>query len=134
MLRREDYAGVVPFDSFIAVSDFETYAALAEHIRYLEQNVTAYLRYFEWTKVFRKQSTDEHKRAHCHLCEYVHSNNHSSKVYYNIDTWWEGSQTAPHCVQFSLLVWWDFIILLAIAVMIATMVYIFFTRRSSSRY
>ncbi|XP_071854612.1 glycoprotein 3-alpha-L-fucosyltransferase A-like [Apostichopus japonicus] len=47
---RKDYEKVAPPHSFIHVSDFKNMTDLAEYIKYLDQNDTAYNEYFDWKK------------------------------------------------------------------------------------
>ncbi|VDK86730.1 unnamed protein product [Dibothriocephalus latus] len=44
----EDYYSIAPPNSYIHVSQFSTIGKLAEYIRYLDQNDTAYSAYFAW--------------------------------------------------------------------------------------
>ncbi|XP_039248424.2 4-galactosyl-N-acetylglucosaminide 3-alpha-L-fucosyltransferase 9-like [Styela clava] len=45
---KEDYLAFAPAGSFIYAEDFETSNKLIEYLRYLDQNDTAYLEYFQW--------------------------------------------------------------------------------------
>uniref|UniRef100_A0A914KX65 Fucosyltransferase n=1 Tax=Meloidogyne incognita TaxID=6306 RepID=A0A914KX65_MELIC len=44
----------IPDNVYIAVDDFNNVEELAEYLLYLQKNKTAYLKYFEWTKTYRK--------------------------------------------------------------------------------
>nr|CAD2181011.1 unnamed protein product [Meloidogyne enterolobii] len=44
----------IPDNVYIAVDDFNTVEELAEYLLYLQKNKTAYLKYFDWTKTYRK--------------------------------------------------------------------------------
>lgn len=65
---REDYERVAPPGSFIHVDDFVSTRHLAEYLRYLRGNRTAYEEYFRWRQRFH---VGEH-RAACDLCARVH--------------------------------------------------------------
>nr|XP_039248418.1 4-galactosyl-N-acetylglucosaminide 3-alpha-L-fucosyltransferase 9-like [Styela clava] len=45
---KKDYLAFAPAGSFIYAEDFETSNELIEYLRYLDQNATAYLEYFQW--------------------------------------------------------------------------------------
>ncbi|XP_038048484.1 4-galactosyl-N-acetylglucosaminide 3-alpha-L-fucosyltransferase FUT6-like [Patiria miniata] len=47
---REDFEKVAPPDSFIHVSDFPSLEALAEYLRFLDQDDALYNSYFDWRK------------------------------------------------------------------------------------
>ncbi|WKY04732.1 hypothetical protein Q1695_005610 [Nippostrongylus brasiliensis] len=65
----EDYG--IPPDSFIALSDFNSVAELADYLNYLRDNDQAYLEYFNWTKSYAKPSGYVGNAA-CRLCEDLH--------------------------------------------------------------
>ncbi|VDK43566.1 unnamed protein product [Dibothriocephalus latus] len=44
----EDYYSIAPPNSYIHMGQFPTLGKLAEYIRYLDQNDTAYSAYFAW--------------------------------------------------------------------------------------
>ncbi|CAJ0588826.1 unnamed protein product [Cylicocyclus nassatus] len=72
VLKRHIYEGAdIPSDSFIAADDFGSLEDLGLYLNFLRQNDTAYLRYFEWTKHFRKPNVYQTK-AFCKLCEDIH--------------------------------------------------------------
>ncbi len=45
---REDYFNMAPPNSYIHVDDFASPGHLAEYLRYLDRNDTAYASYFAW--------------------------------------------------------------------------------------
>nr|XP_039253289.1 4-galactosyl-N-acetylglucosaminide 3-alpha-L-fucosyltransferase 9-like [Styela clava] len=47
---REDVSAILPKRSFIHLEDFENLNKLAEYLKYLDSNDTAYLEYFNWWK------------------------------------------------------------------------------------
>ncbi|CAJ0588770.1 unnamed protein product [Cylicocyclus nassatus] len=75
VLKRRIYedAGIPP-TSFIAADDFDSLEDLGKHLNYLRKNDTAYLRYFEWTKRYRKPDVYE-TNAMCKLCEDIYKGN-----------------------------------------------------------
>ncbi|CAJ0591928.1 unnamed protein product [Cylicocyclus nassatus] len=69
--RRIYEAAGIPQHSFIAADDFQSLEELGSYLNFLRTNDTAYLRYFEWTRHFRKPEI--HKtEALCELCEDIH--------------------------------------------------------------
>ncbi|CAJ0602163.1 unnamed protein product [Cylicocyclus nassatus] len=73
VLKRRIYeAAGIPEHSYIAVDDFEDITELGNHLNFLLRNDTAYLRYFEWTKHFRKPDAYV-GHALCTLCEDIYS-------------------------------------------------------------
>uniref|UniRef100_A0A1I8AZS9 Fucosyltransferase n=1 Tax=Meloidogyne hapla TaxID=6305 RepID=A0A1I8AZS9_MELHA len=44
----------IPDNVYIAVDDFNNITELANYLLYLQRNKTEYLKYFEWTKTYRK--------------------------------------------------------------------------------
>ncbi|XP_039252419.2 3-galactosyl-N-acetylglucosaminide 4-alpha-L-fucosyltransferase FUT3-like isoform X2 [Styela clava] len=47
---KEDVSAILPNGSFIHMDDFENQNKLAEYLKYLDSNDTAYLEYFDWWK------------------------------------------------------------------------------------
>lgn len=87
VLGGADYRKLAIPGSYINVQDFHTVKQLAEHIKYLDNNDTAYNEYFEWKKHYRLESP-----AHlygCALCTALHSNKKNArKIYENFDEYW----------------------------------------------
>ncbi|VDK57623.1 unnamed protein product, partial [Cylicostephanus goldi] len=72
VMKRRIYEGAgLPKDSFIAVDDFHSLEDLGNYLNFLRKNDTEYLRYFEWTKHFRKPDTYV-SNALCKLCEDIY--------------------------------------------------------------
>ncbi|KAM7542815.1 hypothetical protein Aperf_G00000004747 [Anoplocephala perfoliata] len=69
---KEDYINVLPPHSFINVDDFKTIRELADYLRYLDKNHTAYAEYFAWKE---HGSIYVEKRLDCRLCGFVHQLN-----------------------------------------------------------
>lgn len=97
VLNRSIYDGILVPGSFIAVDDFESPRELADYLEYLARNNTAYLKYFEWTKHYKKPKPTA---QYCHLCKYLHEhwkeNNGLNKVIPDIGAWWYDSR---QCIQ-----------------------------------
>ncbi len=96
VLRRSDYIGKAPENSFIAVDDFESPKELAQYLYYLDRNNTAYFEYFLWREKFESYYFNEADYA-CKLCEKLHDPFlPDSKVYDDVHTWWH---TDGQCVH-----------------------------------
>ncbi|KAL5967622.1 Glycoprotein 3-alpha-L-fucosyltransferase A [Taenia solium] len=67
--RRDDYFNLAPPNSYIHVDDFHSPAHLAEYLRYLDGNNTAYAAFFAWKALgsIRKASM-----TFCRLCALYH--------------------------------------------------------------
>lgn len=81
-----NYSSVAPPYSVINAEDFKTVESLANYLKYLESNVTEYLRYFEWKKHY--YISKSRKWTVCKLCEMLNDPNEPSKTYDNIAKWW----------------------------------------------
>ncbi|KAI6198840.1 Glyco-tran-10-N domain-containing protein [Aphelenchoides besseyi] len=68
VLRKSDYVNLVPEGSFIAVDQFDSMDALTEHLEFLMNNKDEYLKYFEWTRHYERQSPNPIYRALCRAC------------------------------------------------------------------
>ncbi|CAK5123786.1 unnamed protein product [Meloidogyne enterolobii] len=61
-------------DSFIGADDFANAQELAKYLIEMSGNEKEYLRFFNWTRYYRKESVIEpSERAICKLCELAHS-------------------------------------------------------------
>ena len=113
----QDYAQVAPPGSFIHVDSFGSTKELAEYLKYLDQNGTAYMEYFEWQKKGRLVWT-HYLQLMCRVCALAHavrlhgnssvpgvhsahSNSNSNSresvdtgVYRSIEKWWKKSAKA----------------------------------------
>lgn len=81
--QRDICGDICPHQSFIAVDDFASVENLAEWLKYLARNDTAYLQYFRWkqfgvTASVVKMLFRSIDLVGCQLCE-MHSQNFSSK-------------------------------------------------------
>ncbi|CAH8825714.1 unnamed protein product [Trichobilharzia szidati] len=86
----EEYKRVSPPHSFIHVDEFESPAKLAEYMKYLDRNDTAYNEYFAWREHGAKD--DWMPRPECVLCLFAHVREqlepHSVP---NVSRWWNNA-------------------------------------------
>uniref|UniRef100_A0A0N4UDT0 Fucosyltransferase n=1 Tax=Dracunculus medinensis TaxID=318479 RepID=A0A0N4UDT0_DRAME len=78
VLRRKIVQNFVPPHSFIAVDDFKSAKHLADYLKYLMKNRTAYLEYFNWRRDYAvifldgvKHDSLEKPWGLCQLCRYI---------------------------------------------------------------
>lgn len=89
---REEYARLAPPHSFIHVEDFRDPQELAMYLVYLDGNATAYNEYFAWKR--RYVVRNEHgyfgsPSLHlCRMCEAVNRFQGMTKVYKDLDSFW----------------------------------------------
>ncbi len=91
VLGGADYKKVAPAKSYINVLDFANPLELAQHLKYISTNVTAYSEYFEWVPHFNvfKNEPANFARAMCQLCEAMHSPDlDQPMVYKDTQDWW----------------------------------------------
>ena len=67
VLGGANYTKFAPAKSFINPKDFQSISHLAEYIKYLDKNETAYAEYFEWKSYFRVLKYNQH--IFCQLCQ-----------------------------------------------------------------
>jgi alpha-1,3-fucosyltransferase len=67
VLGGANYSKFAPSKSYIDVRDFRLIGQLAEYLKYLDKNETAYAEYFEWKHYFRV--IVDYKNVFCHLCQ-----------------------------------------------------------------
>ncbi|KAF2887344.1 hypothetical protein ILUMI_18830 [Ignelater luminosus] len=83
-----DYDAVAPPHSVIVADKFQSVRELANYILFLNENITEYLKYFEWKKYY---SIDRSKdKAACKLCEMLNDPLEPPNVYRDINNWWFG--------------------------------------------
>lgn len=70
--------------SYISISDFSSIESLANHIKYLDKNDTAYNEYFQWKSKYERKNPD----WVCQLCENLYNDQLPSKVYVNLKDFW----------------------------------------------
>ncbi|CAN8022419.1 unnamed protein product [Ixodes persulcatus] len=89
---KEDYSRLCPPHSFIHVEDFEGPRHLAEYLKFLDSNHTAYNSYFAWKKKYRV--LNEHgyfgsPSLHlCRICELLNSGRKEARVYDDLESFW----------------------------------------------
>lgn len=82
-----DYGRVGIPGSYINVEDFETVRNLADYLKYLDQNDTAYNEYFQWKNVFKLSTPYTYG---CALCSALHSRKAKQpKVYQSLMEFWK---------------------------------------------
>ncbi|XP_035691976.1 alpha-(1,3)-fucosyltransferase 7-like [Branchiostoma floridae] len=85
-----DYERVAPPNSFIHVDDFGSPEALANYLKYLDQNDDEYNRYFAWKTTPPKNLPDYESRF-CEVCKkLLQVSRTERKVYTDLDRWWRG--------------------------------------------
>uniref|UniRef100_A0A914GYU3 Fucosyltransferase n=1 Tax=Globodera rostochiensis TaxID=31243 RepID=A0A914GYU3_GLORO len=74
VLSRKALKGLdIPPEAFVAADDFGTVEEMAKFLLELRFDQTRYLRFFNWTQFYRRQSDiDPPARAICRLCELAH--------------------------------------------------------------
>uniref|UniRef100_A0A023GFR3 Fucosyltransferase n=1 Tax=Amblyomma triste TaxID=251400 RepID=A0A023GFR3_AMBTT len=89
---KEEYSRLAPPHSFIHVEDFTSPEDLARYLVYLDTNASAYNEYFAWKTKY--QVRNEHgyfgsPSLHlCRMCEAVNRFQGTSKVYNNLESFW----------------------------------------------
>jgi hypothetical protein len=85
VLGAGDYSKMAPPHSYIDVQGFESPEKLADYLKYLDKNETAYAEYFEWKSYFTVNFKNE---MFCELCKALNNENTPPKVYTDISRWW----------------------------------------------
>ncbi|RCN35957.1 hypothetical protein ANCCAN_18165 [Ancylostoma caninum] len=62
----------IPPDSFVALDDFNSYTLLAKHLDMLLHNDSEYMKYFKWTRRYRKPYSYK-SDVGCKLCADLHA-------------------------------------------------------------
>uniref|UniRef100_A0A914VZ55 Fucosyltransferase n=1 Tax=Plectus sambesii TaxID=2011161 RepID=A0A914VZ55_9BILA len=99
VLRASILDGIAPDDSFIAVDQFQSVAALAAHLEMLSRNETEYLRYFEWTIHYQKIEAPR-SEAFCRLCNWLHGPTIEHKSYADLVGWYYPTEVC-HAKRFN---------------------------------
>jgi alpha-1,3-fucosyltransferase len=86
VLRRSDYLHLAPNHSYIAVDDFRSPMQLANYLKTTSDNETQYLKYFEWTRIYRRKNRSNN--PYCQLCEHLHNRTVVTKSY-DMNQWWK---------------------------------------------
>ncbi|XP_076379048.1 glycoprotein 3-alpha-L-fucosyltransferase A [Megalopta genalis] len=90
---KKDCERLLPPYSFLHVSDFANPATLVNYIRYLDRHDDKYLEYHVWRKYYKV--INEHgyfgsiSRHYCRVCEALHYNSPTIKVYENMQSFWD---------------------------------------------
>ena len=95
-----NYTKMAPKKSYIDAKDFKSIAHLAEYIKYLDKNDTAYAEYFEWKSYF--QVLEENGQAFCQLCAALNEPEQESKSYTDLYQWW---RTQARCIKKGRFPW-----------------------------
>ena len=75
---------VIP-GSFINAADFDSVKDLADYLKYLDKNDTAYNQYFEWKT---KYKVVKYQFWLCQLCKALHDPTRPAKTYHKISDFW----------------------------------------------
>ncbi|KZC13922.1 PREDICTED: alpha-(1,3)-fucosyltransferase 7-like [Dufourea novaeangliae] len=90
---KKDCEQLLPPHSFLHVSDFANPTTLVNYILYLNRHDDKYLEYHEWRKYYKV--INEHgyfgssSRHYCRVCEALHYNSPTVKVYEDIESFWD---------------------------------------------
>ena len=97
---REDVKALLPENSFVFVEDFATPQALVDHLRYLDEHLEEYSKFFTWRKKLPLASEGKVGRAErkgfCQLCRILHDDSAFEKT---------NGKITPHVLP-SLYDWW----------------------------
>ena len=94
VLGEANYSQHAPPNSYINARDFSSPKALADYLKYLQSNTSAYKEYFEWKKYFEVFETFHRNlslyqdRAMCQLCEALNEETQVTKIHGDINHWW----------------------------------------------
>ena len=75
---------VIP-GSFINAADFDSVKALADYLKYLDKNDTAYNQYFLWKT---KYKVVKYQFWLCQLCKALHDPTKPAKIYHKMSEFW----------------------------------------------
>ena len=81
-----DYSSLAIPGSYIDVTKFSSPQKLAEYLKYLDKNDTAYNEYFLWREKYEQTPT----KIACTLCKQLHNSTliGKTRVYNNLETFW----------------------------------------------
>ncbi|KAK6736272.1 hypothetical protein RB195_019127 [Necator americanus] len=98
ILKRSVVEAVAPPHSFIAVDDFNTIGELGAYLRYLINNKTAYLEYFNWKMDYRAVFLDgvqhdelERPWGYCQLCRLIWQSPRKTHIIRDFHSYWHDS-------------------------------------------
>ncbi|CAG9820874.1 unnamed protein product [Phaedon cochleariae] len=89
-----DYDKIAPPHSVIDVTKFDSAKSLVAYLRMLDENPAKYMEYFMWKRSYVVDTSN--RFALCRLCEKLNEQ-HSYKVYDNIDNWWRNTAGTEIC-------------------------------------
>jgi len=100
VLGQANYTKLAPPHSYIHALDYPSPQALAKYL--LKMDTDEYLSYFWWQDYYRVRPDGVGHRARlshfaqamCRLCEKLHLNDNSPKVYGDMQDWWRNQS---HC-------------------------------------
>ena len=81
-----NYEKIAPPHSYINALDFENPEELANYLKYLMSNTTAYFEYFKWTNDFTV--LQDQNRVFCQICEALNEKPLKHNFYQDIKKWW----------------------------------------------
>ncbi|GMR61436.1 hypothetical protein PMAYCL1PPCAC_31631 [Pristionchus mayeri] len=90
---KQDYLKIAPTNSFIHVDDYEDAEHLAQYLKYLSSNASAYNEYFAWKKLGRLEDS----KLPCRICLFLQNPTH--KVYEDVDFWWHGKKECMYAAE-----------------------------------
>ena len=92
-----DYKALAIPGSYINVMDYSTPEQLAEYLKYLDRNHTAYNEYFRWKEKYEQIAP----RTACTLCKQIHNSSLRSKsrIYGALEKFWD----KHHCRKLNLV-------------------------------
>ncbi|XP_069109924.1 alpha-(1,3)-fucosyltransferase C-like [Argopecten irradians] len=77
-----------PPHSYLHTSDFKSVKELAEHMKMLSGNKTAYLEYLKWKQNYYSEDMfSDWNSAFCSLCERLHNTENHRRIYRDIAAW-----------------------------------------------
>ncbi|SPP78615.1 alpha-(1,3)-fucosyltransferase C [Drosophila guanche] len=93
-----DYTRFLPPHSYIDANRFDSALELAEHMRFVANDMEEYTSYFWWREHYRMVNVS----PFCDLCARLHSSaqRHRSQVYGDIESWWFNSCRLKTNIQF----------------------------------
>lgn len=87
VLGNNAYEEILPKHSFIDVRSFRSPKYLADYIKYLDKNDTAFNEYFEWKNHYHIINHNN-KNLLCDICEYLHTSRNWTKIYTKPELHW----------------------------------------------
>ena len=83
-----DYMKYSPPNSYINILDYKSPKHLADYLKYLSANKSAYEAFFQWKPYWKPVINNEFlRRGFCRLCEIVNKGN-VHRTYRNAHDWW----------------------------------------------